>query len=356
MPSSHGLPHQPAVIVHVGQPKAASSSIQAALAARRDRLAEAGITYPSIRGSRDHNAAAADFILSRHDVMTAGSGHAAAVLSERRGEPGGWPMLVADVRASRQAIVSAEDLALLGHSDATRALADLTGGDPAAAAVVVVMRAVSVQLPSQYSQVALGAAVPSFETWARLRLRGLMASGPDSAESWMDPAVLPSTWRAAGEVRVVRLTNTQPERFEAELLAACGVDSVLQPPVLEFTNVRIPAAWVIAWQEHQASRGWGGSPVSLITRIRSAAKTGPDLPGAGGRFAVVGDAAALIDAAFPQAPADEGRSQQARAELGRLVSSGARLTIVEGVTPEELRWSVERCRAHLLEGSPGPGA
>jgi hypothetical protein len=334
------------VVVHVGQPKAASTSLQHALTAEVATLHAAGIAYPLAPGRSNQVSEAADFILGRAALGERAQGRLGATLTARARERGGWRRLVDAVTASERAIVSAEDLADLSPGLAEVALNDLTGGRPDRATVVIVVRPVSGLLPSMYGQATLADPLPRVDVWARLTLLGMLTATASGGEGrWLDAAWLRGSWASAGEVRCVAYESPT---FEPDLVAALDLDEVIAAPFLGRSNTSVPAAWSLAWQEHRRTVGWHDDRTTLIREIRAIAA---DDPVEGGRFALAPQAARLADEAFPLEPGDSApslaRRQAARDELAQMVRGADPVAVVEGIEPAELAEAVERCRARL---------
>lgn len=343
------------MIVHVGQPKAASTSLQDALAAHSARLASAGVRYPVVAGRRNHVAEANDFILGRAGLSYPVGGRTLTTLNQRAKDPGGWDRLVAATDAAvaggDRVIVSAEDLSTLSPMLANQVLRDLTGGRPDRAAVVLVLRSLSTALPSLYAQGALIDPMPRFEVSARLTLLGLLRPDPRRGFAlWLDADWLRSTWSGAGEMRVVAYDSPT---LDHDLLEALELGSVLDAPFLGRSNVGVGAAWSIAWQDHRRVVGWHDDRSALIREVKGCVAAHPV---AAGTFALVPEVATVVDRAFPIRPeaVAPGSRQEARERLDRMLRGAAAITRVEGIDAPALDTAVAQCRAWLAApGRPG---
>lgn len=149
--------------LHIGQPKAASSSIQRALWDRRAPLAAAGVLYPNTP-SKNHNSAVADFLL--HGGASGGSRFRQELTD--LGVPGLWQQLGEDVRAACHVIISSEFLINLTLPWIHRWMDGLGAG---AATILLCVRRVSESLPSSYAQAAKTAPTLAFEPWLRSLFR-----------------------------------------------------------------------------------------------------------------------------------------------------------------------------------------
>lgn len=340
------------LVLHVGQAKAASTSIQLALTAARPHLVLQGISYPDL-GHRNHHAEACWFALNRSSTAMR-SLPAISANTRRLAASADWEGLAASVRTSELTIVSSEYFSVFGPSLAAAAVDSLTGGHRSSARVVVVARPASRLLPSLYSQRAIDFALPSFETWVRMQLRklnsasqlGSLPIGPQDSE-W-----LAATWSQAAPVRVVDFDPPLGSGFGHDLFDALMIPDQVTPPVLGRANRSLCAARLIAWQRCLTPAGRPDNPGYLGRKIPFTQFDDSLLPGRGGRFALTEQAASLVDAAFPR-PSPNGQPtvapgrESARNELAQLVVSGQPITEVSGVDAEGLRTGIEICLQHL---------
>lgn len=340
------------LVLHVGQAKAASTSIQLALTAARPTLARHGISYPDT--GRPHHTAEACWFMSNHGFPAAKTLLVFAAESRRLAASGSWEALVASVRTAQSTIISSEYFSNFGPSLAQAAVDSLTQGQRSHARVVIVARSASTLLPSLYAQTAIDFALPSFETWVRMHLSRMAAAvrQDGSPLGSGDPETLATNWSQTAPVRVVEFDPPIGEAFEDDLFDAMALAGVVSTPVLGQANRGLCAARLIAWQRCLKRTGRPDNPGRLGKKVPFQEFDDCLLPGAGGRFALTQQAAALVDTAFPR-PSRDGQPiataqrESARRDVALLVTSTTPITEVVGVDPEGLSAGVNICLQHL---------
>ncbi len=346
------------LVIHVGQGKAASTSLQKALAAKRLEMDRCGVSYPDT-GRSSHAAEAAWFATTYGQQRAHRAARSFRNNLREQWHPD-WGALVSSVEQHPMTIISSEFFSQYGPRLATAAVHSLTGDRPLDVRVVIVARLVSRLLPSQYGQMARDFPLPAFDTWVRLQLRALAAmpsQAPSEQRNAMDSRWLATCWSQAAQVRVVDFDPPTGLDFEQDLLSALLLDGVLSPPFLGHSNSGGCAARTIAWQRVMSRDGRPDHPRRLGAPIPFEPFADSDLPGGGGRFQLTPAAAQVVDAAFPRPgsaalasanPATLARDlEAARTLLTQLIMSSEPLTYVAGVDTVELAEGVSYCLRHL---------
>jgi hypothetical protein len=145
-----------AVLVHIGPPKTASTSLQGALYAARPVLAEQGVRHA---GRSRHPAAAIQAVVGRRSQFAGG-----VVPPNRR-----WQELVREVRRATdpRVVISSELLADAEPDQVRRIVGDLGGSR---VHVAVTLRPLASVLPSQWQQLVQDGLETSFDDWLRVVL------------------------------------------------------------------------------------------------------------------------------------------------------------------------------------------
>jgi hypothetical protein len=304
--------------LHIGQPKAASSSIQRALWDRRFELAAGGVLYPNTP-SKNHNNAVADFLLQ------GGASGGSRLRQEliHLGVPGLWQQLGEDVRAARRSIVSSEFLINLTLPWIHRWMDGLGAG---AATIVLCVRRASESLPSSYAQAAKTSPTLAFEPW----LRSLFRFGDGNPLFPLDVSSQKATWSQVGDLQIVEFNPVHIATFEEQVMQALSLE--LERPLLGHYNPSPSAAMVEAWQSLLRI----GRPVDPRL-LRTVIDVGC------GRYALQPDVAALVDAAYPMAGEAD---PVARVELQARILHPEPMTTIS-VSGEEWEQGLRRCRAEL---------
>lgn len=341
------------LVLHIGLPKAASTSLQESLAAIRPQLADHGIAYPHT-GRPDHHAEAAWFV-TKHEAYGANTSPYVAATIQQLATSADWDSLRHSVHDWPTTIVSSERFSRFGPTMAAAALASLTNGHADLARVVIIVRPVSRLLPSLFAQTAMDFPLPSFEAWARLQLRGLLLASTtanNTRNHHLDADGLVATWREVAPVRVVHFDSPTGSDFEADLLDSLMLSEVLSAPFLGHSNRSLCAARILAWQRCLTRAGRPDRPGYLGKPLPFLAFDDSMLPGGGGRFELSPEAAVIVDAAFPR-PTRTGQvlhtdaSEAARSTLGQLIVSAEPLTLVAGVDQDGLSAGIALCMRHL---------
>jgi hypothetical protein len=203
-------------------------------------------------------------------------------------------------------------------------------------------------LPSLYAQTALDFALPSFESWVRVQLRGLISPATSTTQrSSADSEWVASTWSHVAPVRVVNFDPPTGLDFENSLLDALMLTTVVTPPVLGRANRGLCAARLIAWQRQLRQAGRPDSPGYLGARVPFLEFDDSSLPGGGGRFRLTDQAAKLIDAAFPRPAMGLQSTAVALREVAQLIVSEEPVTCVSGVDDDGLAVGIEMCLRQL---------
>jgi hypothetical protein len=320
------------VVLHVGQPKAASSSIQRALWDNRAVLAEAGIAYP-VGPRKQHGPAVAELMVKSVEV----SDFASFTLSPP--EVGGWERLCREARSADRAIVSAEMLSLCSSGMARDVVRDLCVDGPPS--ILVCVRRPSEAVISSFTQVVRVQPTVACETWVRASLRGALMKSHRSVINLHNP-LISRTWSEFGAVELVDVDDRAPEDLDGDVISALGLDGVVRTPFLSRRNASPSAARLVAWQRLQSRRP---DPAVLKAATVPIDTLSASLPGAGGRFHLTEEVAELVDLAFPtrdETPAAE----DARDRLMRRLSDPTAMTHV-GMDDKDFNEAVSMCLMDL---------
>ena len=306
------------VVLHIGQPKAASSSLQRALWERRKDLAACGILYPDTP-SRNHNGVVANFLLSAGVPMNL---HFAQEL-QRISLAGSWTELIRQAREAGQLILSSEWLTIFPPKWIERFVGELGVMNPD---ILLCVRQASDSLPSNYSQLAKTARTLGFESWLRasLRFEGGLGVFPH------DIATVQQNWSPFGKVQTVLFQPQAIESFESDVLSILGIH--VSRPFLGRFNTSPSAAMVEAWQK--LIRAGRVLDASLLRKV-------PDV--GAGRYALRPDVARVVDRAYPMRGVG---CQAARAELRVMTLRPEPLTTT-GLSDRDWAESVAVCSAAL---------
>ena len=306
------------LVLHIGQPKAASSSLQRALWERRKDLAACGILYPDTP-SRNHNGVVADFLLSAGVPLSL---HFAQEL-QRMSLAGSWSDLIQQTRDGGQLILSSECLITFPPKWIERFIGELGVINPD---IMLCVRQASDSLPSSYSQQAKTARTLGFESWLRasLRFEGGLGVFPHDIQT------VQQNWTPFGRVQTVLFQPRAIESFESDVISILGIH--VSRPFLGRFNASPSAAMVEAWQK--LIRAGRVSEPGLLRTI-------PDV--GSGRYALRPDVARVVDRAYPiqgvGCPA-------ARAELRAMILRPEPLTTT-GLSDQDWAESVAACSAAL---------
>ncbi|QPN62405.1 hypothetical protein [Synechococcus sp. CBW1004] len=305
-------------VIHIGQPKAASSSLQRALWNRREQLAAAGIFYP-VTPTRNHNCIVADFLLTL-GVQTGERFHQGL---RQIALEGSWDHLVRQAHELPHLIVSSEFLSTLPPTWIEPFIGELRIQDPT---ILLCVRRASDSLPSSYSQQAKTMATIRFEPWVRAQL----GIGNRQGVFPLDVACICKNWSRVGMVKILPFQPDLINEFEAELIRILAIN--VSQPFLGHHNASPSAAMVEAWQRLLRARRV--SDPGVLKRV-------PDL--GSGRFALQPDVARALDAAYPtRGTADPA----ARLELDAMVLRPEPLTST-GLSEQEWTEAVSACSAAL---------
>lgn len=316
------------VVLHVGQPKAASSSIQRALWDNRSVLAEAGIAYP-VGPRKQHGPEVLDLMLKSVEVSTLAN----FTLSQH--EVGGWERLCREVRSADRSIVSAEMLSLCGSGMARAVVRDLCVDGPPS--IVVCVRRPSEAVISSFTQVARVQPTVACETWVRASLRQALMRSHCSVINLHNPRIT-RTWSEFGAIELVDVDDRAPEELDRDVISALRLNGVVRTPFLSRHNASPSAARLVAWQRLQSRRP---DPVVLKAATVPIDSLSASLPAAGGRFRLTGEVAELVDLAFPtrnETPATD----DAREGLMRRLSDPTAMTHV-GMDEQGFAEAVSMC-------------
>jgi hypothetical protein len=307
--------------LHIGQPKAASSSIQRALWDRRSELAAGGVLYPNTP-SKNHNNAVADFLLQ--GSASGGSRFRQELI--HLGVPGLWKQLADDARAARQVIVSSEFLINLTLPWIHRWMDGFSSGHTT---ILLCVRRASESLPSSYAQEAKTAPTINFDPWLRCHLR----FGDGKLLYPLDVSKLQAIWSQVGDLRLVEFNPLRIAAFQEQVMSALSIE--LERPWLGHYNPSPSAAMVEAWQSLLRI----GRPVDprLLRTVRDVGC---------GRYALQPDVAALVDAAYPMAGEAD---SAARVELQARILHPEPMTTIS-VSDAEWQQGLRRCQAQLEAG------
>jgi hypothetical protein len=297
------MPSNPAVTLHVGQMKTATTSLQAALYSARDELAAVGVQYFPAAG-RYHNREAFDLlrrdptsVASRSDVFR----HTIEVaLADGREY---WSDFVRSVRErGGRSILSAEGLSVAGPGSVSLVASDLAG---VPVRVVLTTRPLSTFVLSLYGELAKKLVVPDPDTMVRRVLRDLVDRGADSTFAWMHAGRIREVWQpiASDGWYEVAFGDGSIDEYQARFWQALGIDGA-SPPALPRENASLPIGALLAWQDDLRARSTRDRRVegrTVTTLAAHDAATGA-APRSAVRFRA--DVAACVDRCFPvDAPA-----------------------------------------------------
>ncbi|WP_062317167.1 hypothetical protein [Demequina maris] len=237
---AQGRPTGTGHVLHIGMHKSATTAIQVAAAAARERLAASGVVYP---GEGSHHSDETAYL------WTAKRAVADSPAAERR-----WSAFVADVAATgSRAFISAEHLAA-AKPDRIRRIADDLGDD---VRVVLTVRNFVSMLPSIWQQYIKERRTVAYEAW----LEDVFGPEPGSRTTpnfWPrhDLGELVERWAAVlgpERITVVVLDRAHPERVYR------AFETVLDVPEGTLQPQRINA--------FQANRGLSLEEVELLRRV-----------------------------------------------------------------------------------------
>lgn len=318
-------------VIHIGQPKAASSSLQRALWDHREALAAGGVIYPDT-AARNHNPVVAEYVLNRG----VGQGNTRFGLElQRLAADGEWEPFLRQIRGQENVIVSSEFLVHMPPGLIVDLLNELDIVEPT---ILFSVRRASRSLASQYSQMAKTAGTLRFEIWARSFIAQTLAGSGQN--SYLDVRAVEERWGAVGTVRTVLFDSSS---FEAEVIDVLGIDGLVPRPFLEVKNAAPCAARCEAFQV-LFREGWSLDR-KLLHDITDHDPIVDSLPGRGGRFALVPDVADLLDAAYPVDAAVDAESVRA---LRRRLERPEPFTTT-GLSDEQWDEAVSVCVADLRE-------
>lgn len=193
------------LLLHIGAPKTATTSVQSAFARARPALDAAGILYPG-RG------------LNHVRALRAAIGWPSSP-QRREIDVARWQELREQVRSHRgRVVVTAETLVALESARASTVVDDL--GHPNVD-VVLTVRALAERLPSAWQEDVKAGSAVTYETWLREQCRGPSASRPVPSPFWIahDDVATIERWSAVvgrDHVFVVVVDRAAPRRvFEA---------------------------------------------------------------------------------------------------------------------------------------------
>lgn len=139
------------------------------------------------------------------------------------------------------------------------------------------------------------------------------------------------------------MSDVEAGSRDERILRALDLDGVLAPPFLPRANQRVPAAWVLAWQQRRRDRGWGPKRSRHIREISEIALSAPDDEWSRAAFALRPDVAAAVDEAFPVDHVQGAAVAVARERLAVMVGGSSPLTHVTGLDAAGLQDAVRAC-------------
>ena len=227
MSAAATLPPLPpdAVLVHIGPHKTGTTAIQTTLAALRDRLTEAGVSYP---GGADAHHKPARALTQKH-VGWRGSDAPPPVAV--------WDRLVAKVRELHGRVVISSEFLAGADAEAREKLLDDLG--PERVHVLLAARNPASIALSSWQQTLKQGRVGALETWLRTNIsRAEGATEPPPFWEGLDPATVVQRWvETVGveRVTVVALDETDrrllPTTFEHLLDLAPGTLADVRAPM-----------------------------------------------------------------------------------------------------------------------------
>jgi len=318
----------PEVVLHIGQPKTGTTSLQNLLAQQRASLCEAGALYPDL-GQGNQWLAMGELLLqdpeARRRMPTGLRKHLTELLAGLDGQFDQLARQCKEFRGSR-VIISAENLVYAGRYTIDR-LSDVFGSGQAVK-VVITTRPVSDLLGSAYQQLARIQAVDDFETWVRAAVGELLAGHADSTIAWARVDVLRGNWTRPGWRTTIVDMNGHPSTTNAQLWQHI-VPNLPCPQLAAVDNRSYPAALVTANQAYIRRH-----PELSVARLEALQRRAfgthlrePDY-GTLGRFQIRPEVKALLDRAFPQGGSTAVAASHVE-DLQRRLRSSEALTCVD---------------------------
>lgn len=231
------------VVLHIGQPKTGTTSLQNLLAENRTWLAQHGVEFPDMDGRSAHHRAAADlqvlggyFASMQDDVME----------DKREQFADAWAALLAAVaRAEGRVVISSEGLCFLDPAGVARALSDLRAVTRGPVRVVISYREVDELLVSYYFERSKYSLQPPFPDYLRTALNDL-TSEELGRLSWVSVPRLCSLWERADEVILVRMDTSDSAAMDALVKELVGVRLTAQDK--DRHNVGSSLTGLLAWR------------------------------------------------------------------------------------------------------------
>jgi hypothetical protein len=214
------------VLVHIGLPKTATTSLQSCLAASRSVLAGHGVLYP---GSKNEHVIASFAPMRWFDSPR--------VEADATRE---WASVTEEVAAHRGRVVYSAENLCVADADAVRRVVHGLGGDRVR--IVVTVRALHLTLPSFWQhEVRAGLSTP-FDEWAAAMAEG-PAAGDEPDPFWLvyDIAAVVERWAdvvGAERVAVVIVDPARPAGVFADVEALIGLPPGLLDPGLSTRSNR----------------------------------------------------------------------------------------------------------------------
>lgn len=325
------------LVIHIGQPKAASTSIQRALWVNRDQLRAAGVVYPAV--AREQNEPQVMDLVWPYFEDRQEKWRRLLERQHLNRIPGGWADLCREVSQSPHAIVSAEVLSLCDARLASRVVSDLAGDQRPR--ILLCVRQPSAALPSSYAQLAQVQPTVGFETWLRSTLHFALL-GDDVFRARMPSLANPSlhdAWGPVADVHEAHLSDSR-EQFEADVLRILGIEELVSRPFLPRINVSPSAARVVAWQRLLPQR----PPWRVLRDAIRRDDLSESLPNRGGRFSLQQEAALLVDEAFPTRAEAFAGAASAKQALSERLRDAAPVSDV-GMPADAFEHAVQACLA-----------
>lgn len=342
-----------ALTLHIGQPKSGTTSLQRALAAHPQALADAGVMYPLAPGRDSFGGEVSDL----HVMLgTPQATHPADGRRLRaRAEAGAWQRLVSEVRTAELPVLISNESLFSLHRGAVHYVVDaLTGSKPESVRVVAVVRPLSTLLASLYGDQSVDTILPGFELWARAWLhtkclRVHPSTGVGYTEEWR----IVNTWHSTGAQVELLSYNPRSPSYWDELFVALGIGAARDQIQIGQANPTMTALGIAAWQRYLRRGVDALDPATkrLHRAVRARLAPAHDAH-LGGRLALTNDVAALVDEAFPQPPAgvlgDRGVAPPGTS-TSALQALTERLGSPRPITEHGLSGSYESCTAALVE-------